>query len=80
MSSYGAACFDWPSIDRQGQSCSAEQNSTNRCKAGSGEHRVTVASTAAFNKPTPDLLDVEVQPGKIQLAGHAEPIKPIDSK
>jgi hypothetical protein len=41
---------------------------------------ITVTSTAVFNKPPPDLLDVEVKPGKIQLAGHAEPIKPIDRK
>jgi hypothetical protein len=39
---------------------------------------ITVASTAVFNKPTPEILDMDVEPGKIQLAGHAEPIKPID--
>ncbi len=30
--------------------------------------------TALFNQPTPEVLDVDVEPGKIQLAGHAEPI------
>jgi hypothetical protein len=38
------------------------------------DERITVASTAVFNEPTLEVLDVE--PGKIQLAGHAEPIRP----
>jgi hypothetical protein len=35
---------------------------------------INVSSTALFNQPTPEVLDVDVEPGKIQLAGHAEPI------
>jgi hypothetical protein len=38
---------------------------------------ITVASTAVFNEPTSDVRDVDMEPGKIQLAEHVEPIKPI---
>ncbi len=41
---------------------------------------ITVESTVVFDKPTPKLLDVDMGPDKIQLVGHAEPIKPIDGE
>jgi hypothetical protein len=40
---------------------------------------ITVASTATFFEPDLDVPSGDIEPGKIQLAGHAEPIKPDEA-
>ncbi len=40
---------------------------------------VTVASTATFFEPDLDVPSGDIEPGKIQLAGHADPIKPDEA-